>query len=185
MAARRRTSTTYSTYGSVAYAPVYDGNAVRVPRREEQGELQPAPRPRQQKKNLVRTRVQVREAGQIAPFAVVGFLAVAVFAAMVVMSYANLTVANREVEHLRSELAALQTDNAALVTQYEKIFDLDSFQSAAGDAMVRPSSDQVVYIDLSEPDAVVVFEASGIEGGLRSLKRGLERVMDGIVEYFR
>ena len=67
----------------------------------------------------------------------------------------------------------------------EKIFDLDSFQSAEGDAMVRPSSDQVVYIDLSEPDTVVVFETSGIEGGLRSLRQGLERVVDGIVEYFR
>ena len=51
--------------------------------------------------------------------------------------------------------------------------------------MVRPSSDQVVYIDLSEPDTVVVFETSGIEGGLRSLRQGLERVVDGIVEYFR
>ena len=186
MAARRRTSTTYSTYGSVAYAPVYDGNTVRVPRREEQqGYPQPAPRPRQREKTLIRARVQVREAGQIAPFAVVGFLAVAAFAVMVVMSYAHLTMAHRELENLRAELTALQTDNAALVTKYEKIFDLDSFQSAEGDAMVRPSSDQVVYIDLSEPDTVVVFETSGIEGGLRSLRQGLERVVDGIVEYFR
>ena len=186
MAARRRTSTTYSTYGSVAYAPVYDGNTVRVPRREEQqGYPQPAPRPRQREKTLVRARVQVREAGQIAPFAVVGFLAVAAFAVMVVMSYAHLTMAHWELENLRAELTALQTDNAALVTKYEKIFDLDSFQSAEGDAMVRPSSDQVVYIDLSEPDTVVVFETSGIEGGLRSLRQGLERVVDGIVEYFR
>ena len=185
MAARRRTPATFRTYGSVAYAPVYDGNAVRAPRREEQGRVQPAPRPRQREKELVRTRVQVREAGQVAPFAVVGFLAVAVFAVMVVMSYAHLTMANQELEQLRSELSKLQTNNAALVTQYEKIFDLDSFQSAAGDAMVRPSSDQVVYIDLSEPDAVVVYESLGIEGGLRSLGQGLERVVDRLVEYFR
>ena len=33
---RRRTTTAYSTYGSAAYSPLYDGNAVRVPRREEE-----------------------------------------------------------------------------------------------------------------------------------------------------
>ena len=34
---RRRNTTPYSTYGSVAYAPAYeDGNAVRSPRREEE-----------------------------------------------------------------------------------------------------------------------------------------------------
>jgi phenylalanyl-tRNA synthetase beta chain len=45
MAARRRNTTTYNTYGSVAYAPAYDGSAVRVPRREE--ELQHRPQPKQ------------------------------------------------------------------------------------------------------------------------------------------
>ena len=33
---RRRNTTAYSTYGSVAYAPAYDGSAVRAPRREEE-----------------------------------------------------------------------------------------------------------------------------------------------------
>ena len=33
---RRRNTTTYGTYGSVAYAPAYDGSAVRAPRREEE-----------------------------------------------------------------------------------------------------------------------------------------------------
>ena len=37
MASRRRTtSTAYNTYGSMAYAPAYDGSAVRPPRREEE-----------------------------------------------------------------------------------------------------------------------------------------------------
>ena len=91
MAARRRNTTTYNTYGSVAYAPAYDGSAVRVPRREE--ELQRRPQPKQLERvrhqELTRTQVQVREAGQVAPFAVVGFLAVAVFAALLLMSAEN------------------------------------------------------------------------------------------------
>ena len=32
MAARRRSTTVYNTYGSVAYAPAYDGSAVRAPK---------------------------------------------------------------------------------------------------------------------------------------------------------
>ena len=62
---RRRSTTTYNTYGSVAYAPAYDGSAVRVPRRQEEV-YQPAPRPRQRpqvrKRALVRTQAQVRQA---------------------------------------------------------------------------------------------------------------------------
>ena len=88
---RRRSTTAYDTYGSVAYAPAYDGSAVRAPRRQEEV-LQPAPRPRQReqvrRRTLERAQVQVREAGQVAPFAVVGFLAVAVFAALLILSYA-------------------------------------------------------------------------------------------------
>ena len=61
---RRRSTAAYSTYGSVAYAPAYDGSAVRAPRREE--ELRQAPRPKQrqhvQRKALVRARAEVREA---------------------------------------------------------------------------------------------------------------------------
>ena len=44
MATRRRFTTRYDSYGSVAYAPVYEGNTVRAPRREE--EYQPIPQPR-------------------------------------------------------------------------------------------------------------------------------------------
>lgn len=70
----------YRTYGSVAYAPAYDGTAVRAPRREEV--LRPKPRVRPRERVLTRTQVQVREAGQASVFAVIGFLAVGVFAAL-------------------------------------------------------------------------------------------------------
>ena len=81
MAANRRVqrTNTYRTPGSVAYAPTYDRNAVRAPGREQVA--QPKPRVRPKEKALTRTRVQVREAGQVSPFAVVGFLLVGVFAA--------------------------------------------------------------------------------------------------------
>ena len=46
MAARRRSTTVYNTYGSVAYAPAYDGSAVRAPRREEELQRRPQPKTR-------------------------------------------------------------------------------------------------------------------------------------------
>ena len=116
---RRRSTTTYGTFGSVAYAPAYEGNTVRAPRREEELRRAPAPRPRerQQVRRHERTKVQVRQAGQVAPFAVVGFLAVALFAAMLVTSYVQLTMANDEMVSLSKELSELQAEHVTLRAQ--------------------------------------------------------------------
>ena len=184
---RRRNTTTYSTYGSVAYAPVYEGNTVRAPQREEELRRLPAPRPKQREQvhRHVRARVEVRPVGAVAPFAVIGFLAVAIFAAMLVTSYAQLTVANDEMVSLRRELSDLQSENVTLSAQYEKVFDLATIQEAVGDTMIRPTNDQVVYIDLSAPDTVTVYHDKGGDPGLRDLLNGVHEVLDGIIEYFR
>ena len=184
---RRRNTTSYSTYGSVAYAPAYDGNAVRAPRREEELHRAPAPqlKRREQVRRHERTRVEVRQAGQVAPFAVVGFLAVAVFAVMLITSYAQLTVANDEMVSLRRELSELKSENATLSAQYEKVFDMKTIQEAVGDNMVRPSSEQVVYIDLSAPDTVTLHQEETVGSGLKTLMDGIGNVFGSIIEYFR
>ena len=183
---RRRNTTAYSTYGSVAYAPAYDGSAVRAPRRGEELRRAPAPLPKRriQVRKRERARAEVRPAGAVAPFAVVGFLAVAVFAIMMITSYAQLTVANDEMVSLRQELSSLKRDNATLTAQYEKVFDLASIQAAVGDTMVRPTNSQVVYIDLSEPDTVTVYQETG-PSPLRSLIQGVGDIFGSILEYFR
>ena len=187
MAARLRSTTAYNSYGSVAYAPAYDGSAVRAPRREEELQRRPQPKQRERirRQELTRTRVQVREAGQVAPFAVVGFLAVAVFAALLLLSYVQYTVLNGEMVSLRSQLNTLQTENATLSARYEKVFDMATIQAAVGDTMTRPTNDQVVYIDLSEPDTVVVFGEEDTESGILGAFKGAGKVMGEIVEYFR
>ena len=184
---RRHNTTAYSTYGSVAYAPAYDGSAVRAPRREEELQRAPAPYPkrREQVRRHERAKVQVRQSGAIAPFAVIGFLAVAIFAVMLVTSYAQLTVANDEMVTLRKELSSLKSDNATLTAQYEKVFDLATIQEAVGETMVRPTSEQVVYIDLSEPDTVIVYQENASPTGFRSFLNGIGSVFGSIIEYFR
>ena len=186
MASRRHFTTRYDSYGSVAYAPVYEGNAVRAPRREE--EYQPAPQPRRREQSrrqeVKRTQVEVRQAGAVAPFAVVGFIAVAIFAALVLFSHAQSTVLNAEIVELRGQLTTLEAENAKLSAQYEQVFDRAAIQSAVGEGMTRPSGSQVVYLDLSEPDTVVVFDKLKDSRVMDTMKN-VGRALGDMIEYFR
>ena len=181
MASRHRSNSisSYRTYGSVAYAPAYDGSAIRAPGRESTLQPRPKARPR------TRTKVQVREAGEVSPFAVIGFAAVGVFAALLIFSYAQFVMANDAVVTLRNDLKTLQAENVTLSARYEQVFDMERIQAAVGDTMVRPTEEQIVYLDLSEPDSVVLYgeeeTASGIQGALQ----GFKNIVHELTEYFR
>ena len=187
MASRRRETTQYNTYGSVAYAPAYEGGAIRLPRREEEQHRRPQPKQREhvRRQELKRAQVQVRQAGHVAPFAVIGFLAVAAFAVLLLLSHVQYTVLNGEVASLHSQMTKLQTENATLSAQYEKVFDLDTIQNTVGDTMVRPTGDQVVYIDLSEPDSVVLYGQEEGQGGLSGAIQSVKTIVGDMIEYFR
>ena len=184
MATRRHNQTSsYRTYGSVAYAPAYDGSVVRAPGREQV--YQPKPKVRRKEQTLTRTQVQVREAGHVAPFAVVGFMLVGVFAALLLLSYTQYTMVADQVVSLRHELNTLQAENATLSAEYERVFDLSVIEAAVGETMVRPSANQIEYIDLSAPDSVVLYaEQSGTPGVLGALT-GIGDVISDVVEYFK
>ena len=182
MASRRRSQiSAYRTYGSVAYAPAYTENTVRSPGREEV--VRPRPRVRPKERPLTRTQVRVREAGRVSLFAVVGFLLVGAFAALLLLSHTQYTVLADEVVSLRQELDSLLTENAALVAKYEQVFDLERIQQAVGSSMVRPTASQIEYIDLSEPDSVELFAGAG--GGILDGLRGIGAVISDVIEYFR
>ena len=158
MASRRRETTQYNTYGSVAYAPAYEGGAIRIPRREEEQHRRPQPKQREHVRRRELTRTQV---------------------------HVQYTVLNGEVASLRSQMTKLQSDNATLSAQYEKVFDLDTIQDTVGDAMVRPTGDQVVYIDLSEPDSVVLYGQEEGQGGLSGAIQSVKTIVGDMIEYFR
>ena len=167
--ARRRT-TRYETYGSVAYDPVWEGGAAAVPGREEA--VRPRPRVRPKERILARPRVQVREAGKVSPFAVVGFLSVGVLTALLLMSSVRLTVVNDETVQLRNQLTQLQEEEAKLLTQYELAYDLQEIEEllTADGTMVKPGSSQMIVLDLSEPDNVVVYDQKkDVSGALEKI----------------
>lgn len=183
MAARRNQNSSYRTYGSVAYAPAYDGNTVRAPGQEQV--YQPKPKVRRKEQTLTRTQVQVREAGAVSPFAVVGFLLVGVFAALLLLSYTQYTALADQVVSLRRELSALQTENATLSAEYERVFDLAAIEEMVGETMVRPSANQIEYIDLSEPDSVELYTEGGGTPGVLGVLSGIGDVISDVIEYFR
>lgn len=176
---KNRYNTARATYGSAAYDLDYHrGGAITAPR--------PLVRPRERR--AVRPKARVREAGKVSLFAVVGFLAVGVFAVLVLMSAIQLTTLSDEVAALNQQMTTLRSEESKLRTQYELAFDLASIEESvtANGSMVKPQSGQIIYLDLSEPDSVVLFEESetplkGVEGALQSANE----VISNVVEYFK
>ena len=51
--------------------------------------------------------------------------------------------------------------------------------------MVRPTNDQVVYLDLSEPDSVVLYGEEEMTQGPMGLLKGLEELFGDLFAYFQ
>lgn len=180
MAAERR-NRRYATYGSVAYQPEYEQVAAPArrsaqrPRREEEQVRRPRVQPRTQ--TVTRPSIEVRQQSAVAPFAIVGFVAVVLCALMLVVTSAQLAMVNDETVELRSNLSELQDEEKRLMAQYELAFDLAEVerQLTADGSMVKAGSGQTVYLDLSEGDNVVYYEAAeqGWSGVIRQIEQFL------------
>lgn len=162
---RRRRS--YQTYGSLAYQERFDGNTVRAPRPQEDEHRRPQERPRVQPRKRVQERphIEVRQQGAVAPFAIFGFLAVAICAAFLLISCAQLAIINDQTVQLRNELEELKSAETVLLAQYELSYDLAAIeqQLTADGSMVKLQPNQITYLDTSEPDSIIVYE-TGTEG---------------------
>ena len=145
----------YDPYRNLNYQ--YDGSAVRVAQEEE--DLQPQPRVRPRERELARPKVAVRPAGKVSLFAVTGFGAVAVLAVLILMSYIQLTTISNQVVSLNSEMTQLRGEEATLRARYELAYDLGAIEKAvtSDGSMSRPQAGQMVYVDLTEPDSVVLY----------------------------
>lgn len=178
-AKRNRYNSSRATYGSVAYGLDYrQGGAITAPR--------PLVRPREE--TVARPRIRVREAGRVSLFAVVGAMAIGVFAVLVLLSGIQLTTISDDIAGLKREITTLQSKEAQLVTQYELAFDLASIEAAVtiNGSMAKPQDGQVIYLDLSEPDSVVLAKREetplkGVEGMLH----GVREVFSNVVAYFK
>ena len=113
-----------------------------------------------------------------------GFAALAAMVVVVLMSYAQLTSISADVVSMQKELKTLDAEHVALLTQYERTFDLETVKAAAVAAgMNKPSSSQINYIDLSAPDSVELCEAQNVSV-LSRVFTSLGQGVFSVVEYF-
>lgn len=179
----------YRTYGSVAYQPEVEQEPVQTPARRERihgntvRRAEPARRPRiaPRKRPAARPEVQVRVQSAVAPFAVVGIFSVLVCTLLLVMSMAQLAVANNEIVDLRESLADLQDEGQTLQAKYELEFDLEAIEKMflSNGTMVRAGAGQTVYLDLSAPDSVVYYDGAG--EGLSAMLQRAEQYLAGLL----
>ena len=177
-----------ATYGSAAYNLNYDGSAVRQPGYGGSEVLRPQPKVRQREKAITRPVVRVREAGHVSLFAIVGFLAVGVFAALLLMSYVQLTVTADNTVALSNELNTLEAEHKKLLAKYELAYDLSGIEAkvTADGSMVKPEAGQIYSIDLSEPDSVVHYDQTNkADAAVNSILSEVKNVFTSIVEYFQ
>ena len=155
--------------------------AARASSREQPREEFIRP-PRRQEKKAVRPRVRERQ--RVSGVLVLGFAALAAMVVVVLMSYAQLTSISADVVSMQKELKTLDAEHVALLTQYERTFDLETVKAAAVAAgMNKPSSSQINYIDLSAPDSVELCEAQNVSV-LSRVFTSLGQGVFSVVEYF-
>ena len=180
MATERRTRR-YETYGSVAYQPEYERGTAAPARRARQPERVERPRVQPREQVAARPQVEVRTQSAVSLFAIIGFAAVALCALLLVMTSAQLAMTNDEIVTLNSTLSDLQSEEKVLQAQYELAYDLQAIEAmlTSDGSMVKPSSGHTVYLDMSQGDSVVYYEAA--ESGISGLVRQVEQLLAGLM----
>ncbi len=173
-----------ATYGSLAY----DLDALaREKQLDEAGKLpQKKVRPAQPEVQPVQRRQSAaRAAVRPSPVLLLGTVLVVGMVIALMLYYVKLTGISDNVSSIKREISALEEQHIALLTEYERTFDLATVKAAAEAAgMSKPSSGQIQYIDLSGADSVEVYAAGGA-AALNGFTEKAESLWAYVLEYFR
>lgn len=172
-----------ATYGSLAY----DLDALaREKQLDEAGKLpQKKVRPAQPEVQPVQRRqTAARAAVRPSPVLLLGTVLVVGMVIALMLCYVKLTGISDNVSSIKREISALEEEHVALLTAYERTFDLATVKAAAEAAgMSKPSSGQIQYIDLSGADSVEVYAAGGA-AALNGFTEKAESLWAYVLEYF-
>ena len=173
-----------ATYGSLAY----DLDALaREKQLAEAGKLpQKKVRPVQPEVQPVQRRQSAaRAAVRPSPVLLLGTVLVVGMVIALMLCYVKLTGISDNVSSIKREISALEEEHVALLTAYERTFDLATVKAAAEAAgMSKPSSGQIQYIELSGADSVEVYAAGGA-AALNGFTEKAESLWAYVLEYFR
>lgn len=168
--------------------PAYDLDALaREKQLDEAGKLpQKKVRPAQPEVQPVQRRQSAaRAAVRPSPVLLLGTVLVVGMVIALMLCYVKLTGISDNVSSIKREISALEEEHVALLTAYERTFDLATVKAAAEAAgMSKPSSGQIQYIDLSGADSVEVYAAGGA-AALNGFTEKAESLWAYVLEYFR
>ena len=177
-----------ATYGSLAYdldalaREKQLDEAGKLPQkkvRPAQPEVQPEVQPVQRRQSAARAAVRP------SPVLLLGTVLVVGMVIALMLCYVKLTGISANVSSIKREISALEEEHVALLTEYERTFDLATVKAAAEAAgMSKPSSGQIQYIDLSGADSVEVYAAGGA-AALNGFTEKAESLWAYVLEYFR
>ena len=177
--------------GSLAYD--YDYLEREQRRREERERREYAerrmreakPQPRTQVRRRIVEQVRHREQIHVSPVIILGFMILAGLVITLLMSYAQLATISHHIVREQKRLTSLQEEHVKLVAKYERTFDLAAIKEAAESAgMAKPSASQIYYVDLSEPDNVVLYDRANT-GTLARVATAMGEDAAAVVEYFK
>lgn len=166
--------------------PYLTSTAVPKPQHRELPEERPVVR-EQRPQKAVRPKPQIRPLSS--GFTVVGLLTAAFLIMLVISGYVQLYEATSEVADLNDELEAAQQEQATLQSQYESKIDLDYVEQVATTqlGMLQPAPNQVVYLDLCEPDHAEIVKTEQTEQSANifsALRDGVTSMIGYFREYF-
>ena len=170
-----------ATYGSLAY----DLDALaREKQLDEAGKL-PQKKVRPAQPEVQRRQSAARAAVRPSPVLLLGTVLVVGMVIALMLCYVKLTGISDNVSSIKRDISALEEEHVALLTAYERTFDLATVKAAAEAAgMSKPSSGQIQYIDLSGADSVEVYAAGGA-AALNGFTEKAESLWAYVLEYFR
>ena len=125
-----------------------------------------------------------RPAAKLSPL-VLACAAVLTGLVVLLMGYVRLTEVSADISQIKTEMGQLEERHVALLTQYEKTFDLATVKRVAEEAgMTKPTAGQVEYLELPAADSTVVYR-SDAGTALENIAESISRALGSVVEYFR
>ena len=169
-------------YGYTDGSLAYDLDALARERTlDDAGRMEPQ---RREPVAAPRRQSVARPAAKLSPLVLVCAAVLTGLVVVLLMGYVRLTEVSADISQIKTEMGQLEERHVALLTQYEKTFDLATVKRVAEEAgMTKPSGSQVFYLDLSEGDSAVVFQQQE-PGVLDKLLDSLNHGVYAAVEYF-
>lgn len=169
-------------YGYTDGSLAYDLDALARERAlDDAGRMEPQ---RREPVAAPRRQSVARPAAKLSPL-VLTCAAVLTGLVVLLMGYVRLTEVSTDISQIKTEMGQLEERHVALLTQYEKTFDLATVKRVAEEAgMTKPTAGQVEYLELPAADSTVVYR-SDAGTALENIAESISRALGSVVEYFR